>query len=277
MENLHDLYQLSQTLKTDSRKMPVLFVGHGNPMNAIEQNEFTKGWEKVAASIEKPQAIICISAHWLTKGTFVTAAEQPKTIHDFYGFPPALSSVQYSAKGNPALAKLTQETITNTSIHLDYDWGFDHGAWSVMKKMYPAADVPMIEMSIDYAKPPQYHYDLAKELQSLRSKGVLIIGSGNMVHNLRMVAWHQPESFAFDWAIEANELFKNKIADNQHQDLIHYTSLGKAVELAVPTPDHYFPMLYALGLKTEKDNVKFFNDKPVMGSLTMTSFVMNEA
>ncbi|MFL9482706.1 4,5-DOPA dioxygenase extradiol [Chitinophagaceae bacterium LWZ2-11] len=274
MDNLQDLYKFSETLKERDAIMPVLFVGHGSPMNAIEQNEFTRGWKNVAGNIEKPTAIICISAHWLTKGTFVTAMEKPKTIHDFYGFPPELSSQEYPAKGSPELAELTRSTIKSTEVGLDYEWGYDHGSWSVIKHMYPAADVPMIELSINYHQSPQQHYELAKELSSLRNKGVLIIGSGNMVHNLRMVAWHQPQDFAFDWAIEANETFKNKISNNQHQDLINYHTLGKAIELAIPTPDHYYPMLYSLGLKSEKDNVTFFNDKPVMGSLSMTSFVL---
>ena len=277
MDNLQNLHKWSTELKEQDYTMPALFVGHGNPMNAIQHNQFTEAWRQLGKDIQKTAAIICISAHWLTKGSFVTAVEQPKTIHDFYGFPAALNEVEYKAPGHPALAALTQQTISQTHIELDYEWGYDHGSWSVIKHIYPEADVPMIELSIDYHQPASWHYALAKELSVLRKKGVLIIGSGNMVHNLRMVAWDKPTDYAFDWAIEANELFKDKILQHRHEDLFDYAALGKAVQLAVPTPDHYYPMLYSLGLQSNKDKITFFNDQPVMGSLTMTSFRLEEA
>jgi 4,5-DOPA dioxygenase extradiol len=251
-------------------KMPVLFVGHGNPMNAIEKNEFSLEWKKLGESLPKPNAVLCISAHWETKGTFFTAMEKPPTIHDFGGFPQALFDVQYPAPGNPGLAKETKSAIKSTQIGLDEKWGLDHGAWSVLRVMYPGADIPVIQMSLDYTQNPQYHYNLGRELASLRQKGVLIIGSGNMVHNLRAVDWGKPNQ-GFDWAQEANSKFKNLIITNHHQQLIDYKSLGREVELSIPTPEHYLPLLYALALKSEKDEVSFFNDKSVMGSLSMTS------
>ena len=250
--------------------MPVLFIGHGSPMNAIEQNEFTETWQTVSRSFPKPAAVLCISAHWETKGTFVTAMEKPQTIHDFGGFPQALFNVQYSAPGSPELAVETKAIVSGTNVGLDEKWGLDHGCWSVMKRFYPDADVPVIQLSLDYYQNAQYHYDLAKELASLRNKGVLIIGSGNMVHNLRMLEWDKPDKGA-DWAMEANAIFKKLITNNDHQQIINYHNLGRAVELAVPTPEHYLPLLYTLALKTEKEEISFFNDKPVMGSLSMTS------
>ena len=254
-------------------RMPVLFVGHGSPMNAIEENEFVQGWRNIGKSLPYPKAILCISAHWETRGTFVTAMPKPKTIHDFGGFPKALYEVEYPAPGSPELANETKRTITKTSVGLDEKWGLDHGAWSVIRRMYPDADVPVIQMSLDYGASPQYHFELAKELSALRKKGVLIIGSGNMVHNLRMVAWdkiNEPE-YGYDWAIQANDKFKTLIQSGDFKSLTNYNSLGREVQLAVPTPDHYLPLLYSLALKDKDEPISFFNDKPVMGSLTMTS------
>jgi 4,5-DOPA dioxygenase extradiol len=266
---------LNKTLKSFSNtdQMPVLFLGHGSPMNAIEENEFVAGFRKVGKEITKPNAILCISAHWETKGTFVTAMENPRTIHDFGGFPQALYDVQYPAPGHPALAKETQELIQTTEIGLDDKWGLDHGSWSVIRQMYPNADVPVLQMSLDYSKPPQYHYELAKELSALRKKGVLIVGSGNMVHNLRRVAWNKmnEDNYAYDWAREANEKMKQCILDGNHTPLVNYSAQGKAFELAIPTPEHYLPLLYTLALKGENESVSLFNDKAIGGSLTMTS------
>ena len=197
---------------SNTAKMPVLFLGHGSPMNAIEESEFVTGFRNIAREIPKPSAILCVSAHWETKGTFVTAMENPPTLHDFGGFPKELFAVQYPAPGSPDLAKQTKSIITKTEVGLDDKWGLDHGAWSVIKHLYPHADIPVIQMSIDYSQTPQYHYELAQQIKSLREKGVLVIGSGNMVHNLRMVAWKQlNENFGFDWAIEANEKMKKFI------------------------------------------------------------------
>jgi 4,5-DOPA dioxygenase extradiol len=254
-------------------RMPVLFVGHGSPMNAIEENEFVQTWRDLGKSLPYPKAILCVSAHWETRGTFVTAVPKPPTIHDFGGFPKELYDVQYPAPGSPELAFETKRTVSKTEVGLDEKWGLDHGAWSVIKHMYPLANIPVIEMSLDYNQVPRYHYELAKELASLRQKGVLIVGSGNIVHNLRMVAWdrvNEPE-YGFDWALKANDIFKQLILSNNHKDLINYNQLGKEVQLAVPTPDHYLPLLYSLALREENESVSFFNDKAVMGSLTMTS------
>ena len=227
----------------------------------------------MGAEIEKPNAILCISAHWETKGTFVTAMEQPRTIHDFGGFPKALFDVQYPAPGSPELAIEVQEHITKTEVGLDEKWGLDHGSWSVIKHMYPEADVPVIQMSLDYSKSPQYHYELARELNKLREKGILIVGSGNMVHNLRKVAWDRlnEDNYAFDWANEASQKMKNFILNDDHTSLINYASQGKNFNLAIPTPEHYLPLLYVLAQKEERETVTLFNDKAVGGSLTMTS------
>jgi 4,5-DOPA dioxygenase extradiol len=267
--NLNKLNILTDPFESTA-KMPVLFVGHGSPMNAIETNEFSLEWQKLGKSLPKPNAILCISAHWETKGTFVTAMEKPQTIHDFGGFPQALFDVQYPAPGSPELAGETKKLVAKTEVGLDQNWGLDHGAWSVIRVMYPEADIPVIQMSLDYYQNPQYHYDLAKELVALRQKGVMIIGSGNMVHNLRAVDWSKPNQ-GFDWAQEANEKFKKLIFDNDHKQLINYKMLGREVELSIPTPEHYLPLLYALALKSDNEQVVFFNDKSVMGSLSMTS------
>jgi 4,5-DOPA dioxygenase extradiol len=253
--------------------MPVLFLGHGSPMNAIEENKFVHAWQNLGKTLPRPKAILCISAHYETNGTFVTAMANPPTIHDFGGFPRELFAVQYPAPGSPALALETKKAISKTIVTPDEKWGLDHGAWSVIKHIYPLADIPVVELSLDYNKSPQYHYELGRELSILRERGVLIIGSGNLVHNLRMVAWDkmdEPE-YGFDWALKANEIFKRLINDNHHKELINYSSLGSEVRLAIPTPEHYLPLLYTLGLKGDNDTVSFFNDQAVMGSLTMTS------
>jgi len=250
--------------------MPVLFLGHGSPMNAIETNEFSQIWQALGKTLPKPNAILCISAHWETKGTFVTAMEKPRTIHDFGGFPKALFDVQYPAPGSLELAEEAKRSITKTAVGFDEQWGLDHGAWSVIKNLYPNADVPVIEMSLDYTQSPQYHYDLAKELTSLRKKGVLIMGSGNMVHNLGILDWQKPNE-GFDWAQEANATFKKLISDKDHSSLIHYTQLGRSVSLSVPTPEHYLPLLYTLALQEKNEPLTFFNDKTIMGSIAMTS------
>ena len=270
--SLHHFKNWSDDLGFQDVELPVLFIGHGSPMNGIEDNEFSRTWANLGKEIPLPKAILVISAHWLTKGTHITAMENPKTIHDFGGFPKELFEVEYPAKGSPALAKATSNLITSTNVGLDHDWGLDHGTWTVVRHLYPNADIPLLQLSIDYDKPAQYHFDLAKQIAALRKKGVLIIGSGNMVHNLRMIAWdklNEPD-FGFDWAIEMNTDFKDKIANNDFQSLIDYQKLGTATKLAVPTPDHYYPLLYSIALQSNKDEVHFFNDKTVGGSLTMT-------
>lgn len=268
---LNELNRLTEQLSS-TEKMPVLFLGHGSPMNAIEENEFVAGFRNVGKTIPKPQAILCVSAHWETPGTFVTAMQSPRTIHDFGGFPRELHDVQYPAPGSPELAKQITETVKKTGVELDHKWGLDHGAWSVIKHLYPNADIPVVQLSLDYRQGPQYHYELAKELAALRRKGVLIIGSGNMVHNLRMVSWqHLDKTFAFDWALEASDKMKRFILNDDHKDLISYHAHGTAFTLAIPSPEHYMPLLYTLAVKDDEDEVSLFNDKPVAGALTMTS------
>lgn len=265
--------------KTESIPMPVLFLGHGSPMNAIEENEFVKGFRDVSGKIAKPTAILCISAHWETNGTFVTGMDHPKTIHDFGGFPESLYKVQYPAPGDPKLAGEVSDSVKKTRVGLDLNWGLDHGTWSVVKHLYPNADVPVLQLSLDYNKPASYHYELAKELSFLRKKGVLIIGSGNMVHNLGMVAWDKlnADNYGYDWALEANAKMRDFILGHNHLPLINYQSQGKAFELSIPTPEHYLPMLYTLALQTEKDKVELFNDKALGGSLSMTSVMIGQS
>ena len=256
----------------NTSRMPVLFLGHGSPMNAIEENEFVQGYRKISTEIEQPKAILCVSAHWETKGTMVTAMQNPPTIHDFGGFPRKLFEVQYPAPGSPELAQQTKELVTTAEIDLDHKWGLDHGAWSVIKHMYPEANVPVIQFSLDYTKGPKYHYELADELSKLRERGVLIVGSGNLVHNLRMVDWNKlNEQYAFDWAQEARVKMNEFILDGNHEALINYQNQGKEFRLSIPTPEHFLPLLYALGLKQKNEDLYLFNDQPVGGSLTMTS------
>ena len=273
MTTLSAFKNFTNGLGEHEQAMPVLFIGHGSPMNGIEDTEFSRRWTQMAKEIPTPKAVLVVSAHWFTKGTQITAMDFPKTIHDFGGFPQALFDVQYPAPGHPVLAKETAELLHSAHVELDHDWGLDHGTWTIIRHMYPEANIPVLQLSIDYTKGPQYHYDLAKELNALRKKGVLIIGSGNMVHNLRMVAQDRlnDKEYGYDWAKNINDKFKSLIQDGDHKPLINYSSLGKDALLAIPTTEHYLPLMYTLGLKTNTDDVSFFNDKAVGGSLTMTS------
>jgi 4,5-DOPA dioxygenase extradiol len=273
MNNLSSFNRFTDSLPEQQYLMPALFIGHGSPMNGIEDTEFSRRWSQMAKEIPTPAAVLVVSAHWFTRGTKITAMDFPSTIHDFGGFPKELFEVQYPAPGHPALAKETAELLHSANVELDHDWGLDHGTWTIVRHMYPDAKIPVLQLSIDYTKGAQYHYDLAKELYALRKKGVLIIGSGNMVHNLRMVAWeklNEPE-YGYDWAIQMNDTFKSHIEKGDHQPLINYSSMGKEALLSIPTPEHYLPLLYSLGVKSAADEIAFFNDKVVGGSLTMTS------
>lgn len=272
MQNLNNLKHFSDDLP-NSEKMPLLFLGHGSPMNAIEENEFVAGFRNVAKTLPKPTAILCISAHWFTNGTKVTAMEMPQTIHDFGGFPKALYEVQYPAKGNPELAEATQLLLEPTLVELDEKWGLDHGAWSVLKHLYPEANIPVIQLSIDYTKPPQYHFELAQKLNKLREKGILIIGSGNIIHNLRLVDFQNfhKDDYGYDWAIEARSTINEYLLDGNYQPLIDYEKQSNAFKLAIPSPDHYLPLIYTLGLKQKGEELLLFNDKLLAGSLSMTS------
>ena len=273
MSTLSAFENFTDSLSEEEQLMPVLFIGHGSPMNGIEDNEFSQRWTQMAKEIPVPKAVLVVSAHWFTRGTHITAMDFPETIHDFGGFPQALFDVQYPAPGNPELAKETASLIHTADVGLAHDWGLDHGTWTVVRRMYPDANIPVLQLSIDYTKPPQYHYDLAKEIYALRKKGVLIIGSGNMVHNLRMVSWEKINTpgFGFDWAVKMNDTFKELITSGSHDKLIKYEGLGKEALLSIPTPEHYLPLLYTLALQGKNDKVSFFNDKAVAGSLTMTS------
>lgn len=272
MNNLNDLHKISGSF-SNTEKMPVLFLGHGSPMNAIEENQFVTGFRNMAKTLPKPNAVLCISAHWFTNGTKVTAMEMPRTIHDFGGFPQELFEVQYPAKGSPELATVTQELLFPTEVELDHHWGLDHGAWSVIKHLYPDADIPVIQMSIDYTKSGQYHFELAQKLSALRTKGILIVGSGNIIHNLRMIDFRNinTDNYGYDWAVEARAVINNYLLDENFQPLIDFEKQSKAFQLAIPTPDHYLPLIYTLGLKGKSEELSLFNDKLVAGSLSMTS------
>jgi 4,5-DOPA dioxygenase extradiol len=258
---------------SNTEKMPLLFLGHGSPMNAIENNQFTDGFKNICNTIPKPNAVLCISAHWVTRGTSVTAMEIPKTIHDFGGFPRELFEVQYPAKGSPELAKLLKKTISSQNIELDTKWGLDHGTWSVVKHLYPDANIPVIQLSISATSDMKYHFELSEKLSFLREKGILIIGSGNIVHNLGMVDFQNfhLDNYGFDWALEARDIINKYIISEDFEPLINYQKLGKAVQYSIPTPEHYIPLLYILGLKQKNEKIQIFNDKMVAGSLSMTS------
>lgn len=264
------LKTIAEALPEDGEIMPTFFIGHGNPMNALEDNVFVRGWKEAMADVPKPKAILCVSAHWLTRGTWVTAMERPKTIHDFGGFPKKLFDTQYHAPGDPRLAGLVRETVQGTPVGLDHDWGFDHGTWSILKPVFPQADIPVVQVSIDIGKPGEWHYALAKEFANLRRRGVLILGSGNMVHNLRMIDFQMGPK-GFDWANEIDEVFQRLILERNHAKLCDYSSLGKAALLAIPTPDHYYPLLYTLALQGENETATLFNAQTMMGSTSMTS------
>lgn len=270
--NLNDLTNISALFPT-TQKMPVLFLGHGSPMNAIEENQFVQGFRNISREIPTPNAILCISAHWFTRGTKVTAMDLPPTIHDFGGFPEELFAVQYPAPGSPDLAQETATLLLPAEVQEDHSWGLDHGAWSVIRHLYPDADIPVVQMSIDYTKPPEYHFELAGRLQKLREKGILIIGSGNIVHNLRMIDWQNINTVGagWDWAIEAREKTNNWILDGNFRNLIEYQKHGTALQSAIPSPDHYLPLIYSLGLKNKSDELSLFNDELIGGSLSMTS------
>jgi 4,5-DOPA dioxygenase extradiol len=253
--------------------MPMLFLGHGSPMNAIEENQFVRGFRHQALSLPKPKAILCISAHWFTKGTMVTSMEYPKTIHDFGGFPKELFEVQYPAPGSPQVANETIEALSPLTVKSDLNWGLDHGAWSVLIHLFPKADIPVVQLSLDYTQGPSYHFELAKRLKSLREKGILIVGSGNLIHNLGLADFGAIDKvgYGYDWAIESRSKMNDLLVKGNFNPLVNYTQLGKAVQMAIPTPDHYLPLLYILGLKHPSESLSLFNDELLAGSLSMTS------
>lgn len=267
---LNELKKLSENLSEKDYTMPVFFIGHGAPLYALGNNPYVTAWRKAAESIPKPKAIVSISAHWLTPGkTLVTAAPKPKTIHDFGRMDDRLFEMRYPAPGSPELANEISQTISKAKVGLDHDWGYDHGTWCVLYHMFPEADIPVIQLSIDYAKDGSFHFTLAKELQFLRKKGVLIMASGNIVHNLGMLKF--PENYAYDWAIQFDQEAKQLMDKGDFQALIDFQRLGKEAQLSIPSPDHYFPLLYALGLKTEKDKISYPIEGMSYGSTSMRS------
>lgn len=252
-------------------KMPVVFVGHGSPMNAIEDNDYSRTWRSLAEKIPRPEVIISLSAHWFTDGTKILNGEAPKTIYDMYGFPKELYEVTYNSPGSPKFAKIARKLI---SMETEYDnsWGIDHGTWSVLVHMYPARDIPVFQISIDAYAPPEAHYKIGRDLRSLREKGALIFCSGNIVHNLRLVDWHMG-SKGFDWAYEFDEYIYRNILNKNHDNILKFREMCSAAKYAVPVPDHFYPLLYALGALYEEDKVSVFNKSCELGSLTMTGYI----
>jgi 4,5-DOPA dioxygenase extradiol len=252
--------------KMETVKMPLLFIGHGSPTNAIEDNEFSRGWREAAKTLPRPDAILCISAHWETQGSYVTAMVHPRTIHDFYGFPEEMYKMKYPAPGSSEIANLVRKTIHGTNVLPDQEWGLDHGTWSCLVHLFPKADIPVLQLSLDRSIGAEANYRLGVELNSLRDEGILIIGSGNIVHNLRMVVW---EDRAFDWAVEFDAKLKQWMLDGDHDPIIHYEKQGQAAALAVNSAEHYLPLLYVLGAQQAGEPISFFNEKVWGGSLSM--------
>ena len=249
-------------------RMPALFVGHGNPLNAIEDNEFSRAWTQIGRSLSRPEAVLVISAHWETDGIRITAMQRPRTIHDFRGFPQPLYQVQYPAPGMPEMVDRLRQAVRTATVKPDSEWGLDHGSWSVLCRIFPDARIPVVQLSLDYSQPAAFHYELGGQLKELRNDGVLIVGSGNMVHNLGVMVW---QDTAFDWAVEMDQQFTQLILSRDHRRLIDYDQLGPAARLAVPTSEHYLPLLYVLALQGDDDGVKFFADKVTLGSVSMRS------
>ena len=269
---LNEFFAMASGLTGEEQKMPVMFVGHGSPMNAIEDNEFSRTWKQIGKSLSRPKAILCVSAHWMTSGdTRVTVMDKPETIHDFGGFPDELFAAQYPAPGSPTFAAETMHLVDKTQIKPGHDWGLDHGCWSVLLPMFPKADIPVFQLSLDLNKPPQWHYEMAQQLKALRNKGVLIMGSGNIVHNLGRLQWGEK---AYDWAIEFDQWSKERITAGDHSAPIDYSRKGAIASLAIPTNEHYLPMLYILALQDKTDHLSFFNEKTTMGSISMRSFLL---
>jgi 4,5-DOPA dioxygenase extradiol len=254
-----------------TERMPAIFFGHGNPMNALQSNAWTESWAAIGNSIPRPKAIVCVSAHWYMPATLVTATERPRTIHDFGGFPRELYEVEYPAPGLPELAAHIRDLLAPVSVGLDNRWGLDHGTWSVLCHVFPAADVPVIQLSIDETQPAEFHYELAKQLAPLRDEGVLVMGSGNLVHNLHTYAWGRRKVEPFDWAVRFEERARGLMLSGNHAPLISYESLGEDARLSAPTPDHYLPLLYVIALQRENDEVSFPVEGFDGGSISMLS------
>ena len=251
--------------------MPAMFFGHGNPMNAVSRNAYTEGWRRIGEQIPRPEAIVSVSAHWYGPGTAVTVNATPRTIHDFGGFPPELYQVQYPAPGDPALARRVQALLAPLEVRLDDSWGLDHGTWSVLKHVYPAADIPVIQLSIDETKPAAFHFDVGRRLAPLRAEGVLIAGSGNLVHNLHTYAWGQHSQDPYDWAVRFETAARDVMLTGEFGPLVNYESLGRDALLSIPTPDHYLPLLYVLGCHQKGEDIGFPIEGVDGGSISMLS------
>jgi 4,5-DOPA dioxygenase extradiol len=260
---------------TAAPRMPVAFIGHGSPMNTLEQNAYTQTWRALGVSLTKPKAVLMISAHWYTRGTFVCSAARPETIHDFGNFPQALFDFQYPAPGSPELAQRVARLLQPVQVEMDDRWGLDHGAWSVLAHVFPNADVPVVQLSIDATQAPQWHYDIAQRLAPLRDEGVLILGSGNVIHNLRIMNWRE-QHVAFDWAVRFNEAVKRNLQQPDHAALIQYERFGEDARLSIPTPEHYLPLLYVIALQTPQDTLRMLTDGIFGGSISMLSVVFGE-
>lgn len=251
------------------KKMPIMFVGHGSPINAIEDNDFTRVWSEIAAGVPKPEAILCVSAHWVSQGTKITDSPRPRQIYDMYGFPRELYEVRYEPAGSPEFAQLTLGLVPAAGI--DNSWGIDHGTWSVLNRMYPAADIPVFQMSLDQSASSRYHFEIGQQLKSLREKGILIIGSGNIVHNLSRISWSEPGGYS--WADEFDLYIKTRILERDYQGVINYGKAGECAQYAFKTTEHFDPLLYVLGAVEESDKITIFNDARTLGSISMTGYL----
>jgi 4,5-DOPA dioxygenase extradiol len=251
--------------------LPAIFFGHGNPMNALMKNAYTDGWRRIGEETARPRAILSISAHWFVPETGVTISTSPRTIHDFGGFPRELYKVQYPAPGDPALARRVQQLLAPIPVTLDDGWGLDHGTWSVLTHVYPAADIPIVQLSIDETRPPAFHYDIGRRLAPLRAEGVLIVGSGNLVHNLHAYAWGQHMPDPYDWAVRFETEARGLLLSGEDKALVDYESLGREALLSIPTPDHYLPLLYVIGARQQTDAISFPVEGVDGGSISMLS------
>lgn len=252
-------------------RMPMIFAGHGSPMSAIENNSFTAAWEKLGKELPRPKAILSISAHWVSKGLKVQTVPQPRQVYDMYGFPPALYDVIYPVQGSSELTKAVLNSIQSSAVTPDDSWGIDHGTWAVLCRMYPGADIPVVQLSIDVSKTPAELYQIGRELQHLREQGVLLFASGDVVHNLRRIDWNRSDGF--DWADDFDIYIYDNILSRNDEAIINYTAFGEAALLACPTPEHFYPLLYVLGAASPQDSLSVFNDARTMGSLSMTGYV----
>jgi len=249
--------------------MPAVFFGHGNPMNALFDNDYSRGWAAIGKEIPRPAAVLSVSAHWYIPGVFVTAMPAPRTIHDFGGFPQELYRIEYHAPGDPALAERVRRLLAPLSVHADEDWGLDHGTWTVLRHVFPRADIPVVQLSIDKRQPAEFHYEIGKRLAPLRGEGVLIVGSGNLVHNLHAYAWGRHEVDPFDWAVRFEKKARDLLVSGFDGPLVAYETLGHDAELSIPTPDHYLPLLYVIAARREGDAIRFPVEGVDGGSVSM--------